>query len=346
MPTRLMKLSAAQYRPLGKTGLRVPPIVFGAAAIGNASRVLPQQTREAICCEWFRHVEPPVAIDVAENRGGCLALETIGRLLCRLEIPPEDVIISLKIGGPNQTVFDLDQAQLFDRFVTRWEECCRQLGGQHRPRLVSLSGLDEYLAAATSATDRDRRQAVVLEAYRSLQVLKASGQAAGIGLYARDWRIVQTLVADMSLAVDGILLSRGLTLLHHPPELLDFVAVLQRRGIGVIHSGVFHAGFLLGRSNFEGRLLHADDPADRSLIAWRKSFVALCEGHGVRPTEACIHFVLRTPGISAVALETSRPDRIAELVAAVLRKPPDSFWASLKEEGLLAANLPHLGTEE
>jgi D-threo-aldose 1-dehydrogenase len=70
--------------------------------------------------------------------------------------------------------------------------------------------------------------------------------------------------------------------------------------------------------------------------------VALCHGHGVTPTQACIQFALAGPGVVAVLLNSSHPDRVAENVGSVQRLVPDLFWASMKEEGLLAAGYPYV----
>ena len=42
------------------------------------------------------------------------------------------------------------------------------------------------------------------------------------------------------------------------------------------------------------------------------------------------------PSVVAVLVESSYPDRVAENINSVCQKVPDNFWASMKEEGLLA----------
>jgi D-threo-aldose 1-dehydrogenase len=125
--------------------------------------------------------------------------------------------------------------------------------------------------------------------------------------------------------------------------LVEFIASLADRKIAIINSAVFHAGFLVGGRYFDYRVVSPDHPADKHLFSWRKSFVALCEGHGVTPAHACVQFGLSAPGIVAVALNTVHPDRVADNVESVLKKLPESFWASMKEERLLAEEYPYLG---
>jgi D-threo-aldose 1-dehydrogenase len=134
-----------------------------------------------------------------------------------------------------------------------------------------------------------------------------------------------------------------LTVMNHPAELVAFLTSLAEKQIAVVNSGIFHAGFLVGGGSFDDRLVSPEHTADQRLFAWRKSFVALCHGHGVSPAHACIQFALSLPGIVAVALDTSHPDRVGENVESVLQSIPEAFWASMKEERLLAADYHYLG---
>jgi D-threo-aldose 1-dehydrogenase len=228
----------------------------------------------------------------------------------------------------------------YDGILECWDESCRLLGDAYRPRLVSVHDPDEYLAAAASADDRRRRFADVVGAYRALAELKQQGHVLGIGVDAQDWRMIQGIADEVAL--DWVTLAGSLTVLRHPPELLAFIARLVERDIAIINSGVFHSGFLVGGKYYDGRVVSPERDADRPLFAWRKSFVALCEGHGISPMHACVQFGLSVPGVVAVALNTSHADRIKEQVTAVATPAPPQFWASLKEEGLLAEEYPYV----
>jgi D-threo-aldose 1-dehydrogenase len=131
--------------------------------------------------------------------------------------------------------------------------------------------------------------------------------------------------------------------MRHSTAVSAFIEKLAARQIPTIVSGVFDGGFLVGGNYLDGRPLNHDDSAHRSFLTWRTAFAALCHGHGVAPAQACIQFVLATPGVVAVRLDSPRAERVAENVEFVRRKVPDAFWASMKEDGLLAADYP-LGT--
>jgi D-threo-aldose 1-dehydrogenase len=299
------------HRTLGDTGLTVPPIVFGASALGNVGRVITEQSKLAICGEWFQRVAPPVAIEVSYEHGDGMALEVLGRMLQRMEIGGDEVIVYLSVGCS-------EGAGAYDAVHTCWEKSVRLLGEDYRPELISVApGSEEALRAALELKDADDVRGVGLE---------VSG------------------VSDLDLAaaddVDWIALRGGFTIMRHAPEVLESMRRLADRQIPLMVSGVFERGFLVGGNRLDGRVLDSIDTADRSLLAWRKSFVALCDGHGISPSHACVQFVLSAPGVVAVTLESSYADRIAENVAAVSRSAPPNFWQSMKEEGLLAEDYP------
>ena len=86
------------HRVLGRTGLRVPRVVFGTSSLGNLYQSMPERTGRAIVSAWFEHVEAPIAVDSAGKYGAGLALEVIGRHMASLGIEPERVVISNKLG--------------------------------------------------------------------------------------------------------------------------------------------------------------------------------------------------------------------------------------------------------
>jgi D-threo-aldose 1-dehydrogenase len=297
-----------------------------------------------------------VFIDTAGKYGAGLALEVLGQSLAKFEIPPGDVLISSKLGWKRAPLLtpeptfepgvwaniehDAVQRISYEGILECWEESCELLGDEYRPQLVSVHDPDEYLAAASSADERRARFDDVVSAYRALTELKQKGRAIGVGVGAKDWRVVQEIAEVVEL--DWVMLANSLTVMRHPLELLAFVAQLAEQNVAVINSALFHAGFLLGGKYFDYRIVRAEDAADRPLFAWRKSFVALCEAHGITPLHACVQFGLSVPGVVAVALNTSHADRIQENVAAVVTPVPPQFWESLKEEGLVAKDYPYL----
>jgi D-threo-aldose 1-dehydrogenase len=339
---------------IGNTGLALPRIVFGTSCLGNLYEALSDETKLAIVREWFEHVDAPVFLDTAGKYGAGLSLEKIGEDLRRLKISPERVVISNKLGWkrmPLRTAeptfepgvwvglkHDAQQCICANGIVECWRQGCELLGPPYSTSLVSVHDPDEYLAAAKSDDERAQRLADVLAAYRALADLKQAGQVQAIGVGSKDWRVIRVIAEAVPL--DWVMLANSFTIYRHPPEVIEFVEQLAMRKVTVINSAVFHAGFLTGGRFFDYRVVSPAE--DAGLFAWRESFASLCRSHAVSPMAACVQFALSPPGVAAVSLNTSRPERIAENVAAVEAELPAAFWSEAKDAGLIARSYPYV----
>lgn len=311
------------HRALGKTSLRIPPLVFSAAPLANACRITPEQTRIALCVEWFKHSRPAV-IDVADGYDAGRALATIDDVSRRAEIRSEDVIICRRLSERRVRRVGAVEA---------WRESAQLLDGRCEPTLVAVDGLDAHLAAADSAVERERRLREARTALEPLIGLRQQGRVKAVGLGVQDWRAIGGLFD--AVPFDWVTLENGITPLRHPPELVALLKTLAGRGVGIITASVFHDGFLVGGSRIDGLPIDPNKECHQRLLTWRTSFAALCHGYGLTPVEACIQFALAAPGVAAVIVNTSHAERMAELVRAAGRSVPTQFWAAMKEEGLI-----------
>jgi len=339
-----------EHHVFGQTGLVIPPIVFGTSSLGNLYKVLPQETKHEIVRQWFAQVTAPVAIDSAGKYGAGLALETIGHELASLGVNPSQVTICNKLGWrrkplttPEPTFepgvwtgleHDAVQDISYDGILRCWEEGCELLGN-YPPDLVSVHDPDEYLAAAASTADREARWQDILRAYQALDKLKQRGLVKGIGVGAKDWRVIREI--SVAFPLDWVMFANSFTLYRHPPELLEFIRSLAEKGTGIINSAVFHSGFLVGGSHFDYH--QVDD--DSSLLDWRKKFHTICASHSVSPVDACVEFAASPPGFNALALNTSDPARVAANVSSITSKAPSEFWGALKDGDLIGRDYPY-----
>jgi D-threo-aldose 1-dehydrogenase len=294
-----------QRRTLGTTGLYLPRIVFGTAALGNVERVMTDQAKIALCGEFLRLLAPPVWIETSYAYGDGMALEVLGRALRKLDVTGDEVELQLTI-----------DARHVSSIAECWERSCRLLGDA-RPKLIAIGDADEG-------------------SWRVANDLKSAGEVRGIGLVASDWRCVKDSLT--AFEPDWVML-RGCTVMRHAHEILEFMSELAMNQIPIVLSGVFEGGFLVGANQLGGRTLRTEEASDRSPLAWRKAFVALCDGHGVSPSHACIRFALTAPGVDAVRLETSFADRVVQNINSLRQKVPESFWEAMKEEGLLSESV-------
>ena len=340
--------------PVGNTGVHLPQVIYGTSSFGNLYRELDATTRRDIVGEMFRTLPGVIAFDSAGKYGAGLALESLGDALRHHRIPGERVLISNKLGWrripltTDEPTFepgvwvglnnDAVQDISGDGILRCWEEG-QQLLGEYSAELLSVHDPDEYLAAANSDADRVKRWADVLEAYRSLETLKAEGKASAIGVGVKDWRLAERLTRECDL--DWVMIAACFTVYRHEKELMEFLESLRQRGIAVINSAVFHGGFLTGGEFFDYR--RVSPATDPELFDWRERFVAVCRAFNTTPAQAAVAFSVSPPGIVSVALNNSRVKYVESNANMARTELGNDFWQALKQEQLIASDFPYLG---
>lgn len=340
---------------VGSPVLSFPAMISGTSSLGNLYEALPPEKKLGLVKAYLEQVPYNSLFDTAGKYGAGLALEVLGQCLAHLEVDPQSVIISNKLGwfrtemtGSEPTfekgvwkdlVYDAMQKISYEGILECYEQG-NQLLGRYRPQLLSVHDPDEYLAAATGGKDVKSRHDDILEAYRALRELKAHGQAQFIGIGAKHWPTIHQLAEEIEL--DWVMLANSLTLFDHPPKLLDLIASLHRRGIAVINSAVFNGGFLVGGDYFNYRPISHSNPAHEKLLRWRNTFFAICRKFDITPAHACIQFGISIPGITSVALNSTAADRIRQNLTMTAVSLPSSFWSALKDNGIIRKDYPYL----
>lgn len=342
-----MKLTVRN--PFGRTGMTIPPIVYGTSYLGNLYKELSESVKLEIIRKWFEYIKKPVFIDTAGKYGAGLALEIIGQILNKLEISPEDIVISNKLGwyripltGSEPTFepgvwagiqHDAIQKISYDSILECREQGNNLLGGKYSTSLLSVHDPDEYLAASVDQKDREKRFQDIIEAYHALFKLREKREIKAVGIGAKDWLVIREL--NEYLDFDWVMFANTFTLYHHPKEIIEFMEKLHSRGVGIINSAVFNAGFLTGGNFFDYVKVNPADPANQNLVKWRKKFHEICEKHKVKPSDACIKFGISHPAVSAVALNTSHPEKMYRNVEIMVTDLPEKFWKELKEKRII-----------
>lgn len=337
-----------ELRSFGQTGLRIPPVIFGATSLGNLFRAVPEAEKAATIEAWLATDLHPIVIDSAGKYGAGLSLEVIGRELERLGAAEDRVLISNKLAWRrvplthSEPTFepgawfglqhDAVQDISYDGILRCWQEGTELLRGR-KAQLVSVHDPDEYLAAARDADERISRIQNVVDAYRALRELQAAGQVAAVGVGAKDWKTIQELSRDCDF--DWVMFANSFTLMHHPAALAEFMAQLAKRQVAVINSALFHGGFLLGGDFFDYRPVDPAAAGDAERIAWRSRFQSICAEFKVTPFHAGVAFGLAHPAVTAVALSTSRAERVQNQIDCVSTPVPPQMWDAFRQQGLL-----------
>src|SRR5437762_14314190 len=76
----------------------LPKVIFGTGSMGNLYVATDMATKNAIVKECVQHSAKPSVFDTAGKYGAGLALESLGQCLKQLQVKPQDVLISNKLG--------------------------------------------------------------------------------------------------------------------------------------------------------------------------------------------------------------------------------------------------------
>ena len=349
-----MKLTSK--KPLGNTGLLFPEVVYGTSYLGNLYTPISYENKLALMEKWFECTRTPVVIDSAGKYGAGLALEIIGKGLTHMDLDPSDIIISNKLGWyrvpleTDEPTFepgvwadlenDCIQSFGYEEIIRCFEQGNELLGGRYHSDVVSIHDPDEYLLAAESPEDREKRLMEILESYRALFDLKKGGEVKAVGIGSKDWTIIRELFEHVPF--DWVMFANSFTIFSHPGELLDFMDLLNSRKVGIINSAVFHGGFLTGGDKFDYQDVDPQSEKGKLIYGWRDKFNALCEMHQVLPGDVCLHFGLSHPAIVSIALNTSKPEKMNRNVEILQREISDSFWMEMKKEGMIDPDYKYL----
>jgi len=269
---------------------------------------------------------------------------------------PDNIVISNKLGWyrvpltTDEPTFepgawvdlenDCIQTFGYEGIMKCFEQGNDLLGGLYKSEVVSVHDPDEYLMAAESPEDRDRRLMEILESYRALFDLKKEGKVKAVGIGSKDWTIIRELYDHVPF--DWVMFANSFTIFSHPEELLSFMDKLNDNGVGIVNSAVFHGGFLTGGDKFDYQDVDPASEAGQHLYKWREVFFRICEQYDVLPGDACLQFGLSHPFITSIALNTSKPLKMARNIETIQGQIPSGFWKALKKDRLIDPRYPYL----
>ncbi len=333
---------------MNKEKLQIPPVIFGTSGLGNLYQAPSYESKLAIVKAYVESVEGIPVFDSAGKYGAGLALEVLGQCLNDLGIAPDKVIISNKLAWvqaplltPEPTFekgvwkdikHDAVQKISYEGILECFEQGNQLLGG-YIPQLVSVHDPDEYLMHAANPEEEAQLYQDIIDAYRALSELKAAGKVAAIGVGSKQWRVIERISKDVDL--DWVMIANSLTLHSHPKELIDFIGELHQKDVSVINSAVFNGGFLTGSNFYNYKEVDENTAEGHALLKWRTQLYAICEQFGILPAEACLSFGFQIPGVSSVAVSTSRAEQVKKNIDMATKKIPQDFWNEVAKQGLI-----------
>ena len=329
---------------------KFPAVVFGTSCLGNLYQVMDENIKQELINQCFSHTDLPVFFDSAGKYGAGLALESLGTCLKNAGVDQKDVVIGNKLGWLRTELktpeplfepgvwkglkYDAVQRISYDGILECYHQGNELLQG-YKANLVSVHDPDEYLAAASDKKDEERRYKDILDAYRALFDLKQQGLVNSVGIGAKNWRVIARITQDVKL--DWVMIANSMTIHSHPPELLAYLQSLKSQNIPVINSAVFNGGFLTGSDFYNYKATTPE--TDRELYKWREDFYKLCDDFSIAPALASVAFARKVPGVTAIALSTTRPNNVKNNIDMAMSELPESFWQELINARLIDLDL-------
>lgn len=281
-----------EYRQLGKTGLRVSVLGFGASPLGNEFGPLHEHDGERAV-----HAAIDEGInffDVSPYYGRTLAEERLGQAL---QGHRDSVVLSTKCGRYDMQSFDFSAA----RVRSSVEESLKRL---------RTDQVDVLLAHDIEFADREQ---IIHETLPAMRDLQQQGKARYIGVSGLPLK----LLADMAQRAD---LDVILSYCHFNLLARDLDTVLtpvaESRGIGLINASPLHMRILstVGPPSWH--------PAP-DIVKWKgAAAVALMERFGLKPIEVALRFCLDHPYVSSTLVGMSNVQEVHENVKALDFKLP------------------------
>ena len=168
-------------------------------------------------------------------------------------------------------------------------------------------------------------------AFRVLTRLREEGVIKAWGLGVNRVEPLE-LTLDLSEAQpDGFLLAGRYTLLDHERALQRLMPAAAARQVEIVVGGPYSSGILAGGTHFEYQ------QASPEIVAKVARIKAIADRHGIPVKAAALQFALAHPAVAAAIPGASRPERIAEDMAALKVEIPAGFWRELREQQLVAA---------
>jgi L-galactose dehydrogenase len=290
-----------KYRTLGKTGLNVSVIGFGASPLGNEFGPLDLAEGERAVHAAIDHGIN--LFDVAPYYGRTLAEERLGAALAGRRA---QALLTTKCGRYDTDSFDFSAA----RVKTSIEESLRRL----RTDYVDL-------LTAHDIEFGDREQ-LIHETIPAMRELQRAGKVRYVGISGLQLK----LLADVAqrAEVDNVLSYCRYNLLAR--DLDDWLTpVLEQRQIGLLNASPLHMRLLTETG------APAWHPAHAAVKAAGAEVVRLCRAHGINPAVLALSFCLHHRYAASTLVGISNTGELEQNLQALQLEPPAELLQAIDQ---------------
>jgi D-threo-aldose 1-dehydrogenase len=312
-------------RRLGRTGVQVTELGFGAAPIGNLYAEVDEAVAlRAVDAAWDAGVR---FFDTAPHYGLGLSERRLGKALASR--PRDEYVVSTKVGRllePNPAPAGSDLP--VGRFAVPDDLTRRRdysADGVRRSLESSLQrlGLDRVDVVLVHDPE-DHLPQTVAETLPALAALRDEGVIGAVGVGMNQWQAPLDLVRRAD--VDAVMLAGRWTLLDRSGEPL--LAECAARGVSVISAGPFNSG-LLACAEVPDDATFDYAPVPRATLARARELAGVAARHGAELPQAALQFPLRHEAVASVLTGLRTAAEVTAAASRLARPVPPHLWADL-----------------
>lgn len=275
-----------EYRDLGKTGLKVPVLSFGASSLGGVFHSIKEENAlKAV----FTAVENGLNfIDVSPYYGHYKAETVLGKAL--KEIPRSSYTLSTKVGR-----YGKDGVNTWDYSGKRAKESVYESMERLNIDYIDLINVHDIEFADL--------QQVVDETLPALVELKEKGIVGHVGITDLQLENLKWVIEHSKPGV----VETVLNFCHYSlndDKLVDFLDFFEERGIGVINASPFSMGLLTQRGIPDWH------PAPKPLVEACKKAAEYCSEQGYPIEKLAIQYSVSNKRIPTTLFSSANPDSV------------------------------------
>jgi D-threo-aldose 1-dehydrogenase len=304
--------AALEFRPLGATGLDVPPICIGTSPLASMANLYGYEVdaERAVATVLAAFDSAVPFVDTSNGYGDDGTAERrIGAAIRQRGSLPARVLLATKV-DPDPATGDFSG----DRVRRSFEESLERLGVDHI-ELLHLHDPERIDFETGVAPDGP------VEALLDLQ---RQGLVDHLGVAGGPPDVLQRYL-DTG-AFDVVLSHNRYTLLDRSAA--EFFTAARARGIGVLNAAPYGGGMLSKGPDVQTKYAYGprDDVRQAAVL-----MAAACFRYGVPLAAAALQFSLRAPFVDSTVIGVSSPERIAQTLELAAVHIPDDLWTELDD---------------
>ncbi len=301
----------AKTAAIGRTGLMVTKLGFGAAGLGDMPDTYGYRVNEEQAKATVRAIfeGPANYIDTSRIYGMGRSEERIGAAIRERGGLPKGFLVSTKLDrDPKTNVFDAVQAR------RSLEQSLAALGLE-RIDLMHLHDPEHSRSQAETTS----REGALGELFR----MKEEGLVTAVGLAAGPVSMMTPLLRDWDF--DVLITHNRFTLANRNAE--PMLNLAQSRGIAVLNAAPY-AGGVLAKGTAEYPRYVYQESSDAALDPIRR-IEAICARYGVPPGAAALQFSMRDPRVASTICGVGEVGHVQKTYEWARFPIPEAMWDEL-----------------